>query len=165
MKTSSTITIRENNDLTNALPVLRQPTHIHTHASTHARITWGAMIRARMGSHLQRNLFNFQTFNLVLIFIHAHKPHPFSNRFTCFFSLYSTLIYYVVKKETLEKKSVKWIFGIDVCFFSLIFSPEQNQMLHLVTNVPRYVCWWMKRWKMTKSRVNLTIKNNAKVTQ
>lgn len=74
--------------------------HIYTrtHACTHH------MIRARMGSHLQRNLFNFQTFNLVLIFIHAHKPHPFSNRFTCSFFLYSTLIYYVVKKETLEKK-------------------------------------------------------------
>lgn len=107
-------------------------TYTRTNACTHH------MIRARMGSHLQRNLFNFQTFNLVLIFIHAHKPHPFSNRFTCsFFSLFDVNI--LCRKERNAWKKCEMNFWCGCMFFSLIFSPKQNQMLHLVTNVPRCI--------------------------
>lgn len=115
MKTSSTITIRENNDLTNALLVLRQPTHIHTHARMHAshEEPWSEHGWDRICKEI------YLIFKLSILFwFSSMRISRTLSRIDSlvFFSLYSTVIYYVVKKETLEK-SVNWIFGVDVCLF------------------------------------------------
>lgn len=114
METSSTITIRENNDLTNALLVLRQPTNIHTHARMHAshEVPWSEHGWDRICKEI------YLIFKLSILFWFS------SMRISRTLSRIDSLVFFplfdvniLCRKERNAWKSVKWIFGVDVCFF------------------------------------------------